>query len=361
VGAPNEETALSILPAHRLLLKGQGYHALSLAVLGSIGAMLLCMALLIPMRFIIGPPLNLYTALRGIMVWVLLAVVAIMIATEKCRIKELGNKGRLPAAAGMLFALFVFLPSGAFGLIIFDMTPQSPIGIPAPVLFPAFVGLFGLPTLIASLATRPVIPTQSLEPLSLNAIDRKASCLSVVTGSLAGVFVSLIPGLTTATGTVIAMNARSRASPEQTIVTLSAVSSAASFFVVVVLFLTLRARSGVTIAISSLLPAEQWSSVLLPPLLIYLLMFLILSGCVSYFTALSVGRWFAKNFSRIPYVPLVAFTILFIAALVVLFTGLLGCVIMGVATCIGFLPITWGVRRSQCMGVLLIPIILYFI
>lgn len=295
------------------------------------------------------------------MVWVLLAVVAIMIGTEKCRIAELGTKGKLPAAAGMLFALLVFLLSGIFGLIIFNMTPQSPIGLPAPVLFPAFVGLFGLPTLLASLATRPAIPPQNLEPLTLNRIDRKASGLSVATGSLAGIFVSLIPGLTTATGTVIAMNARPRASPEQTIITLSAVSASSSFFVIIVLFLTQRARSGVTIAISTLQPAELWSSLLPPQFLVYLLIFLIVSGSISYFTALSLGRWFAKNFSRIPYVPLVVFTIAFIVSLVILFTGLLGIIILGVATCLGFLPLTWGVRRSQCMGVLLIPIILYFL
>ncbi len=361
VGAPNEETALSILPAHKLLLKGHGYKAISLAVLGSIGAMLVCLLLLLPLRFIIGPPLSLYNTIQGVMVWILLAVVAIMIGTEKCRIPELGREGKLPAAAGMLFALFVFLLSGVFGLLIFNLTPRSPIGLPAPVLFPAFVGLFGLPTLLASLATKPDIPAQNLEPLTLNRIDTKASAVSVVTGSFAGIFVSLIPGLTTATGTVIAMNARPRASLEQTLVTLSAVSSSASFFVVVVLFLTLRARSGITIAVTSLLPAEAWSSLIMPTTLMYLLMFLILSGCVSYFTAMHTGRWFAKNFSRIPYTLLVTFTILFILALVVLFTGVLGCLIVGVATCIGFLPITWSVRRSQCMGVLLLPIILYFL
>jgi putative membrane protein len=360
VGAPNEETALSVLPAHKLLLAGQGYKAISLAVLGSTGGFLICLALFIPLRFILGPPLDVYKAIQGIMVWILLGIVAIMITTEKRRIPEIKSNKKIAAAAGMLFAFLVFLISGIFGLLIFNLTPQSPVGLPAPVLFPAFVGLFGLPTLLTSLVTQPVIPAQDLQPLTLNPIEKKATVFSVITGSFAGIFVSLIPGLTTATGTIIAMNARARASTEQTIVTLSAVSSAASFFVVIVLFLTLRARSGITIAVTTLLPAEPWSSLSMPPLLAYLLMFLVLSGCVSYFTALYAGRWFAKNFSRIPYIPLVVSTIVFILVLIVLFTGLVGCLITVVATCIGFLPLTWGVRRSQCMGVLLLPIILYF-
>jgi putative membrane protein len=50
-----------------------------------------------------------------------------------------------------------------------------------------------------------------------------------------------------------------------------------------------------------------------------------------------------------------------VVILVFLFTGLLGLLILIVATFIGLLPVEWGVRRSHCMGVLLIPIILYFL
>jgi TctA family transporter len=39
----------------------------------------------------------------------------------------------------------------------------------------------------------------------------------------------------------------------------------------------------------------------------------------------------------------------------------MGLVIMLVATFIGLLPVQWGVRRSHCMGILMIPIILYFL
>ena len=47
--------------------------------------------------------------------------------------------------------------------------------------------------------------------------------------------------------------------------------------------------------------------------------------------------------------------------LVYLFTGPFGVLILGVATAIGLLPVEWGVRRSHCMGVLLLPIMLYFL
>jgi putative membrane protein len=99
----------------------------------------------------------------------------------------------------------------------------------------------------------------------------------------------------------------------------------------------------------------------MPAGMIYLLMFLVLSGMLSYFLTLYIGRLFEKKFHSIPYQSLVVFTLVFVFALVVLFTGVLGLSVLLAATCIGFLPICWGVRRSHCMGVLLVPIILYFL
>ena len=352
---------MSVLPAHGLLLKGEGYKAVALAALGSYGAILVCFAFLLPLRFIIGPPLSLYTTIREIMVWVLIAIVILMIATEKTRITDLGDQGKLPSILGMLFATFVFVLSGIFGLLVLDFYLSSPIGLPAPVLFPALAGLFGVPTLLNSLFSKPAIPEQNVEPLIQNRIEKKSSLVSILTGSLAGIFVSIIPGLTTATGTVLAMNARQKSSQEQTIVTLASVNTAATFSVTIMLFVILRARSGVTIAVNELIPIEPWSNLLMPTALIYFLMFLVLSGVFSYFLTLYLGRLFAKKFNKIPYQSLVVFTLLFVFVLVVLFTGLFGLVVLFAATSIGFLPICWGVRRSHCMGVLLLPIILYFL
>ncbi len=295
------------------------------------------------------------------MVWVLLAIVILMITTEKTRITDFSNSGRFPSILGILFAAFVFVLSGIFGILIFDFHLTSPIGLPAPVLFPALAGLFGVPTLLNSLFTKPAIPEQKVQPLIQNRIEKKSSVVSILTGSIAGIFVSLIPGLTTATGTVLAMNARQKASQEQTIVTLSAVNTAATFSVTVMLFVILRARSGVTLVVRDLIAIEPWQSLTMPVGLIYLLMFLLLSGALSYFLTLYLGKLFAKKFHIIPYQKLLVFTLTFIFTLVVLFTGILGLAVLLAATSIGFLPICWGVRRSHCMGILLIPIILYFL
>jgi len=361
IGAPEEDTALTVLPAHDLLLQGRGYEAISLSALGSYGAIIVCLLLLFPIRFIIGSPLFLYSALQEIMGLVLVAIALLMIATEKSKINDISDKGKIPSIIGMVFALFVFILSGVFGLIILDFPVDSPIGLSSPVLFPALTGLFGTATLLDSLRTKPNIPKQKIEQLTLNANEKKSSIGSVIAGSLAGIVVSIIPGITSATGTILAMNARQKSGHEQTIVTLSSVNTASAFSVVVVLFIILRPRSGAAIAVNELISVKEWTSLVVPEQLIYLVMFLLIAGSLSYFLTIKIGAVCAKYFVKLPYLKVVSATIVLITFLVFLFTGINGLLVLCVATSIGFLPILWGVRRSHCMGVLLLPIILHFL
>ena len=361
LGAPDEDTALSVLPAHSLLLEGKGYEAVALSAMGSYGAIIFCFLLLYPIRFLIGAPLFFYSTLQEIMLFVLIAISILMLGTEKAKIDDFGAKGKIPSIVGMLFATFVFALSGIFGIIILDFSLDSPIGLSSPVLFPALAGLFGTPTLLTSLMTKPVIPKQTIEELKLDKKTKRSSVLSVITGSLGGILVSIIPGITSATGTILAMNARGESDKKQTIVTLSAVNTACAFFVVVVLFIILRSRSGATLAAMELMAVEEWTGVVMPANLAYLLIALILGGTLSYFLTLSVGKIFARHFANVPYQSIVGLTIAMVVILVFLFTGILGILILIVATFIGLLPVHWGVRRSHCMGILLIPIILHFL
>ena len=361
LGAPDEDTALSVLPAHSLLLEGKGYEAVALSALGSYGAIIVCFFLLYIVRFLIGEPLFFYSTLQEIMFWVLIAISILMIATEKGKIDDFGTQGKTPSIAGMMFAIFVFFLSGVFGLIILDFPLDSPIGLSAPVLFPALAGLFGTPTLLTSLMTKPLIPVQKIEEPRLDTKTKKSSILSILTGSFAGILVSIIPGITSATGTILAMTARGESNKRQTIVTLSAVNTACAFFVVVVLFIILRPRSGAALAVNELITIEEWTEIMMPPNLVYLLMALLLGGTLSYFLTLKIGKIFAKHFSNVPYSLLITLTILLIVMLVFLFTNVTGILILIVATFIGLLPVHWGVRRSHCMGVLLLPIIIHFL
>lgn len=361
LGAPDEDTALSVLPAHSMLIEGKGYEAVALSALGSYGAIIFCFLLLFPIRFIIGKPLVFYETLREIMFWVLAAISILMIGTEKGKINLFNRKDITPSIIGMLFAFFVFILSGIFGIIIFEIPVESPIGLSSPILFPALSGLFGTPTLLTSLLTEPKIPKQTIDDIVLDKKTKKSSIMSITTGSLGGILVSIIPGITSATGTVLSMNIRGESDKKQTIITLSAVNTACAFFVVVMLFVILRSRSGATLAAMELITVEEWTENIMPTNLSYLLITLLFSGTLSYFLTIRIGKIFAKKFANAPYSTIIKLTISLIVILVFLFTGIVGILVLIVATFIGLLPVNWGVRRSHCMGILLIPIMLYFI
>ncbi|MDH7506626.1 MAG: tripartite tricarboxylate transporter permease [Candidatus Thermoplasmatota archaeon] len=361
LGAPDEDKALSVLPAHSLLLEGKGYDAVSLSALGSYGAILLCFILIYPIRFIIGEPLFFYETLKEIMLFILIAISILMIVTEKSKIKEFGKNGVIPYIGGILFAATVFFISGLFGIIIFGMSVYSPIGLNSSVLFPALAGLFGTPTLITSLLAKPKIPEQNIEEPVLNKKAKKSSILSIATGSISGIIVAIIPGITSAIGTIFSLIVRGESDKRQTIITLSAVNTACAFFVVIVMFIILKARSGAALAVMNLISISQWENPFPPESLAYFLIAILFGGTLSFFLTLKIGKFFAKKFKNIPYLLLIKLTIFMVSILVFIFTGFTGLFIFFIATVIGLLPVLWGVRRSHCMGVLIIPIILFFI
>jgi len=85
LGAPEEETALSVLPGHRMLRQGRGPEAVHLAawggVLGLVGALLL----LLPLRLLMGDPVSAYEEMRWAVGAGLLMVALLLVLSERGR------------------------------------------------------------------------------------------------------------------------------------------------------------------------------------------------------------------------------------------------------------------------------------
>ncbi len=362
LGAPDEDAALGVLPAHRMLMQGRGFEAVSLSALGSMGAVFACALLLFPFKWVLSEPLNLYSLLQGAMVYALICVSFILVATEHGEpfADHLG-RGSVPSMlSGVGVALCVFLTSGLFGVIIFDIELNSLVGLPGPVLFPALAGLFGISTLVASMKNNSRIPAQEIieRPLPGGWRGGLRTLRAVSTGTASGAMVSVLPGVTSAAGTILASTASGEKDDRMVIVTLSAVNTANAFFVLAFLFMFLKSRSGVAIAVQQLVEVEQWEASLPAPMLLCILAAVLMSAAISYFATRLLGRLFARIIGKIDYRKLAIFAICIVVALVLLFTGPFGILILAAGTFIGMLPIEWGVRRSQCMGVLLVPIII---
>jgi TctA family transporter len=82
LGAPDAETALSVLPGHRMLLQGRGLEAIRLSAWGSLVAAFMALLLVLPFRFVMGAPVDAYEDLRPVIPYLLLLVAAILIVSD---------------------------------------------------------------------------------------------------------------------------------------------------------------------------------------------------------------------------------------------------------------------------------------
>ncbi len=367
LGAPEPETALSVLPAHGMLMKGEGYQAVYISALGSFGAVVVGFILLVPYRFLVNEPLNGYDLLKEYMVWALLAVVILVLVSETAKLPYrpvMGanghwqlEKGPLSRVMGVAAASCLFLLSGALGLAVFDLDVSSPFGLPASVLFPTLSGLFGTSTLLESIRGGAKVPPQRAEDPDLSIKDAVAGS-SI--GGTAGSVVGFLPGMSGGVATVIAMIFRKDNSPGSVILTLSAINTANSFFVVAALFLILRPRSGAAIVVDELIQVTEWNSVIPPFALSILMIASLAASCMGFFLTLYLGKRLSNLMPRVPYGPLAFGIIVFITLMVIVFTGPLGLLVLAVSTGIGLIAPFVGIRRSHAMGVLLVPVITMF-
>src|SRR3989338_1817088 len=137
LGAPSEETALSILPGHRMLLEGKGYAAVRLASIGCfIGIVLLL--IVTPLFVFILPAV--YDYIRIYMAYILIAASLFLFLREKEKI----------------WAFFLFMLSGVLGIAALNLPVNQP-------LFPLLTGLFGTSMLIKSISDKVELSKQDFK------------------------------------------------------------------------------------------------------------------------------------------------------------------------------------------------------
>lgn len=328
-GVPDTDTALSVLPAHQLLLEGKGYEAIKLTVLGSLGALIVSCALVVPMVQVIPV---LYTAVYPYMGYILLFFCVFIIVSEK-------------SVKKMVCAFLIFMGSGLYGYIVLS----SPLVSHDTVLFPVFCGLFGISTILISLKGRNKLPVQSLD----SEVDVTVGeiVFNVVKGAAAGILVSLFPGIGPAHATAV-MSVR--ASPRQFLIAVSGVNTANAVYALIGLYTLGKARSGAVVAISDLVHVNE-------TLVLMLLSCGLLVTGIASIAALYIARMLLQLITHIPYKKMMGATCVILVITVWIITGVPGVFIMVVGCCIGILPVLTGVRRTHCMGILLFPVLLYYL
>ncbi len=328
-GIPDTDTALSVLPAHQLLLAGRGYEAIKLTVMGSLGAFMVSCILVLPMVQVIPV---LYKTVYPYMGYVLFFFIFFIIVSEKSLKK-------------IVCAFLIFLGSGLYGSIVLS----APLVSEDVVLFPVFCGLFGISTLLISLKSRNGLPLQNID--SRVHVTSGEIVVNVFKGAGAGILVSLFPGVGPAHATAV-MSVKS--SPRQFLIAVSGVNTANAVYTLIGLYTIGKARSGAVAAIRDLVQVDKETLLMLLPCGL-------LAAGIASVAALYIARTLLELVTHVPYRNLMGATCVILVITVWVITGFLGVLVMAVGCCIGILPVLTGVRRTHCMGVLLFPIFLYYL
>ena len=331
LGAPDEDTALSVLPAHRLLMSGRGLEAVFLMVLGAALALLLSIPILfLSMKAFSG----VYDATRPFIHYALIAVVATMILGE-------GRKEKI------FYAALIFLMSGLLGFFVLDarvLPPQN-------ALLPMLSGFFGVSMLLVSLEKKSSIPQQKHSDA---VIDAKSMIKFSAVGTLAGLFVGLMPGIGASQAVALTQQAFAISSPESFLVMLGSVNAADSLFSMSALYTVGNPRSGASVVVQRLMGELGINEFLM------IIGSILLSSGIAAFVSLKISRRAIPIMQEMNYSMVSRLVIIFISLMVLLFSGLTGLLVLFTATSIGILCERFGVKRTHCMGCLLLPTILFF-
>ena len=362
LGAPDADTALAILPGHDMLLDGMGAAAVRLSAIGSAGSIIVSLVLAIPLMMFFG---SYYDFIRENMEWILLAIVVLMILTESGRYIE--GQGSLVHLKYKFYATIVLLMSGLLGSLAFGnehlMQPYLQFGsfgssCSPSILLSLLTGLFGASVLLISILTKSSIPPQRRSSINLRS---RWVLRGIAVGSIAGSIVAWLPGVSSAIATVLARFAiRGRLEHHRTramefIVSVSGANTSNAIFCLIALFAIGYPRSGATIAVRDLVGRTlDIHTVLL------FLTVVVLVSIASYIITISIGDFAPTVLAHVNYQKLCTAILIGLVLMVSLFNGTFGLVIFLTAIPIGMLPYYMGIRKSHAMGVILLPVLMYY-
>lgn len=351
LAVPDESTVWIVLPGQQYVLRGRGHEAVVLSGLGSLGALV---ALLVLSPFAPQAVGSIQRVLQPHLHWLIGLVTLYILVSEWPKGASRGTTAasRLwHAWKPLLAGLATFLLSGVLGVFL-TFRSITPVRSAYQSLTPAFVGLFAVPWTLQNVLSRAKVPVQQLST------SVEGTPLQVVSGILAGVLGGLLaaifPAVTGSIGGLVAGHATAQRS-ERTFVVSQGANKLAYYVGALLLFYlpgSHLTRGAMAWMVGTLYaprePSDYWLAVAATAL----------CGSVSIALLLRFSRGMARLVHRLPYRWLSLGVLLLLVALVVAVTGTGGALTLLAATGIGLIPVVCGARRVNCMGVLLVPLLL---
>lgn len=325
LGAPDADTVMAVLPGHKLLLEGLGWDAVRLTVIGSLLCLMLCIVF-IPF-FIFAFPF-LFEHLKNYIGYLLVALLGFIIFKDKSKI----------------WALLVFIFSGFLGLIVLNCDMNQP-------LFSMLSGMFGISSLLLSLFNKDEIPLQMNEEYVK--LGKMEYLKSLAGGVFAGSFITLFPGIGPAQAAALS-NAIFKVEEYSYLVLVGGLNTVNFIISLVTVFAINKARNGAIVSMMEILPNMS-----LARLGVFSAAALIAGGIATILT-LKIAKAFSLMIEHVNYKILTIIIICFITALAFYFSGFFGLLVLLISTAVGIVPQVTGCCRSNAMGCLLLPVLLFY-
>ena len=343
LGVPQEGTATSILPGHRMVLQGRSKEVIRIVSIGGFGAiivtilMLPIFAMALPILHDISKPFT----------WAILLFASIYLTYK------LTNTRR-----DFIWSFLLFVLSGILGWIIF----QTPISSGVSLMC-TFSGLFGISTILFSLNDSSTIPHQNkFYELDLDFNKFK----SIFAGGITGAILGFLPGFGPAQGTVIAQAASGANDNDDDdtvnfLLATSGLNVSDCLFSLIAIYIIGNPRSGIAVYMSYLI-----SEMNLNHLAIFIFASLI-AVSVSLALSLKLGDSFSRLMSGVDYkklsIGVILLQILILYIFIFYYEAPIGYMTLALitSTALGMLPHYIGVGKSHLMGVLIIPAIVIYL
>ena len=342
LGVPQEGTATSILPGHRMVLQGRSKEVIRIVSVGGFGAIIVTI-LMLPIFSILLPFLH---DVSKPFTWAILLVASIYLTYS------LTSNFR-----DFLWSSLLFVISGILGWVIF----QSPISS-GVTLMCVFSGLFGISTILFSLNDSSTIPHQN--PFYELNIDYN-KFKSIFAGGITGAILGFLPGFGPAQGTVIAqaVSGTNDCDDDDTVNFLLATSGlniSDCLFSLIAIYIIGNPRSGIAVYMSYLI-----SEMSINHLLIFIFASL-LAVSISLALSLRLGDSFSRLMGGVDYKKMSIGVIILQIVIIYIFIfyykapPLYMTLALITSTAMGMLPHYIGVGKSHLMGVLIIPAIVIY-
>jgi len=351
LGAPDEASAWMVFPGQKYLMMRRGFDAAVISAIGGLGG-----ALFLLLMFPLAPKFIsiLQKVFRAHMGWVLSLIIAYMVMSEFPKGGDIigSSWARFFDAWKSLSAgILALILSGFMGMILV-YKPIVPVNMSFQNLLPAFVGLFAIPWVIQNITSNTIIPKQNISD-SVD-IDADQITRAIGAGSLGGGFAAVFPLVTGGIGGLLAGHATAQRD-EKVFMISQGVSKFVYYVGAFFLFFipaTNITRGGMAWMLSTVyIPKGQY------PYYIAMASVLISAG-LAFLLMIQISKLTIKLIEKVLYQHISIVTLIFLILLIYFITGLPGLLVGFAATGIGLIPVVFNSRRSNLMGVLLIPITL---